>query len=220
MLKLLWLVLACASLVSLLLAASVFLGFEPSSTGIKSEDMALFSGSTRLSGLSGASFFKGTLFCSGAGFLPRFCCRRLLLLLLELFLLAVPLLSLAVPLLSLLGGAAFSDSWLRSKICFWFCGALANVSLLTWLVFSCWFPVAETAAALAATLEGLTNATSLSSESDVVSESESVAVVDAGLSRLTNDSSPGVCHFRMWIVSVGFMREREWEREKDEKGER
>ena len=111
MLKLLWLVLACASLLSLLLAASVFFGFEPSSTGIKSEDMALFSGSTRLSGLSGASVFKGTLFCSGAGFLPpRFCCRRLLLLLLELFLLAVPLLSLAVPLLSLLGGAVFSDS--------------------------------------------------------------------------------------------------------------
>lgn len=216
MLKLLGLVLACASLLSLLLAAaSVFFGFEPWSTAIKSEDIALFSGSTRLSGLSGASFFKGTRFCSGAGFLPRFCCRRLLLLLLELFLLAGG----AVPVLSLLGGALFgSDSWLRSAICFWFCGALANVSLWTWFDFCCWFPVAVTAAALAATLEGLTNATSLSSESDVVSESESV--VDAGLSRLTNDSSPGVCHFRMWIVSVGFMRERMREREKDEKGER
>ena len=139
------------------------------------------------------------------GFFPRFCCCRrllLLLLLLELFLLSGG----AVTLLALLGGALLSDSWLRSEICFWFCGALASVSLLTWLDFCCWFPVAVTAAALAATLEGLTNATSLSSESDVVSESESV--VDAGLSRLTNDSSPGVCHFRMWIVSVGFMRER------------
>jgi len=172
-LKLLRLASACA-LLSLVLALFFGFCFEPSSMGIRSEDIALFSGSMS-SGFVFVSVFSGTVRCwSGAAFnsfsLDRRSRRR------DFF--PLPF--------NCFGCWACCGCCCRDTL---FCCGLGKDCLFICDETICCCPVAATAAALAATLDGFCgDATSFSSESDVESESDSDE--EACLNLWTNLSSP------------------------------
>jgi len=208
-LKLLELAWDCAPLGALLSLSAGLFCLELSSMGIRSDDMALLSGSTS-SGFTAASVLSGTLFSSvGAGLGGRGLWRRVFF---------TPLCCCCSALPSL-EAAFFSASRFRSKLCLSFCCCCCCCCCSGLL---CCCPVAAaTAAALAATLEVLTQAGSFSSESDVESESESDE--EACLNLWTNLSSPVLVLvfwmvlsiFRSVIESDGFYEKKKEEREKN-----
>lgn len=198
MLKPLGFDLACALLSSLLVLLFAF-GFAPSSTGIRSDDIALLSGSTS-SGLVVESVFSGMV-CSDATLdsRPR---RR------DFF---TPLRDCCCCFCCCFCCCSFC--------CCSFCCGLGKDCLCAWIDICC-CPVAATAAALAATLDGFAVATSFSSESDV--ESENASDVELCLILLTNLSSP-VAVFRHICTgdscdSVGLNKnDAKWEKESERK---
>jgi len=179
MLKLRGFAFGCCALFALLLAAFFAFSFIASSSiVIRSDDMALFSGSMS-SGLVVVSLLSGTLCSEGA-----LACRPL-----RRDFLPAPR--------DCFWGCCWGGSCGGSWCCcclgspWWgvfFCFVIAKDCLFSWIDICC-CPVAATAAALAATtLDGLVVATSFSSESDVESESESD--VELCLILRTNLSSP------------------------------